>query len=131
MVDNFFRTTKEASVQSEFVPEKIYFDKLHNRYNKRVQAKRKYRLCVWDTNGQTYVSGVSVFHVWSGERSRPIPRTLYKLLWLACCFIEFRKDFMQTKMYQKGFFFTKINLCMKSLCCNPIRPTAFLREHDI
>ncbi|GIX84013.1 hypothetical protein CDAR_270331 [Caerostris darwini] len=39
MVDNFFRTTKEASVRSEFVPEKIYFDKLHNRYSKPVQAK--------------------------------------------------------------------------------------------
>ncbi|GIX75525.1 protein toll [Caerostris darwini] len=31
----------------------------------------------------------------------------------------------------EGSFFTKINLCMKSLCCNPIRPTAFLREDGI
>ncbi|GIY41431.1 hypothetical protein CDAR_23431 [Caerostris darwini] len=39
MIDNFYRTTKEASVQSEFEPQKIYFDKLHNRYSKPVQAK--------------------------------------------------------------------------------------------
>ncbi|GIY00185.1 hypothetical protein CEXT_175371 [Caerostris extrusa] len=39
MVDNFFRTAKEASVQSDFESEKIYFDKLHNRYNKPVQAE--------------------------------------------------------------------------------------------
>ncbi|GIX89481.1 hypothetical protein CDAR_598031 [Caerostris darwini] len=39
MIDNFFRTTKEASVQSEFESEKIYFDKLHKRYNKPVHAK--------------------------------------------------------------------------------------------
>ncbi|GIY84286.1 hypothetical protein CEXT_662211 [Caerostris extrusa] len=33
-------------------------------------------------------------------------------------------------MYRKGVFCTKTNSCTKSLCYNPIRPTAFLREHD-
>ncbi|GIX87920.1 hypothetical protein CEXT_768121 [Caerostris extrusa] len=36
IIDKFTRTTKEASVQSEFEPEKIYFNK---RYSKPVNAK--------------------------------------------------------------------------------------------
>ncbi|GIY84313.1 uncharacterized protein CDAR_450481 [Caerostris darwini] len=39
MIDNFYWTTKEASVQSEFELQKIYFDKRHNRYSKPVQPK--------------------------------------------------------------------------------------------
>ncbi|GIX85408.1 hypothetical protein CEXT_703441 [Caerostris extrusa] len=39
MIDNFFRTTKEASVASEYESEKIHFDKLHKRYSMPVHAK--------------------------------------------------------------------------------------------
>ncbi|GIY63797.1 uncharacterized protein CEXT_579471 [Caerostris extrusa] len=39
IIDNFNRTTKEASVQSELEAEKIYFEKLHKRYSKPVHAK--------------------------------------------------------------------------------------------
>ncbi|GIY80805.1 uncharacterized protein CEXT_112341 [Caerostris extrusa] len=39
IIDNFTRTTKEASVQCELESEKIYFEKLHKRYSKPVHAK--------------------------------------------------------------------------------------------
>ncbi|GIX94959.1 uncharacterized protein CDAR_296341 [Caerostris darwini] len=61
MVDNFFRTTKEASVQSDFEPEKIYFDKLHNRYNKPVQAKENTDARLGYQVDKKYVSGETTF----------------------------------------------------------------------
>ncbi|GIY53002.1 uncharacterized protein CEXT_758761 [Caerostris extrusa] len=104
MVDNFFRTTKEASVQSDFESEKIYFDKLHNRYNKPVQAKENTDVHLgYQVDKHTFL--VKAYSTFGGESRRPIPLASYRLLWSVCCFTEFRKDSPRTKMFQKEFLY--------------------------
>ncbi|GIY27221.1 hypothetical protein CDAR_54641 [Caerostris darwini] len=65
MIDNFFRTTKEASVGSEYESEKIYFDKLHKRYSKPVHAKENTDVRLgYQVNANTFlVKAYSTFGV--------------------------------------------------------------------
>ncbi|GIY62093.1 hypothetical protein CEXT_193231 [Caerostris extrusa] len=61
----FLQDDERSECPERICAGKIYFDKLHNRYNKTVQAKENTVCASGIPSGQTYVSGVSVFHVWS------------------------------------------------------------------
>ncbi|GIZ02024.1 hypothetical protein CEXT_167571 [Caerostris extrusa] len=134
MVDNFFRTTKEASVQSDFEPEKICFDKFHNRYNKPVQAKEnseRLRIRASGIPVDTHTFLVKAYSTFGVGTERAIPLSHHTDYCGRYTVLQCSGRILRGRRCSRREFSIRRSVDVLKVCCNTIRPTAFLREHDI